>query len=213
MIPAYRRKEIRSLYEVFEFRSEHLSLRKQEFKKALRVHYTWARASELEDFYKLVYKAELSLECSKHATEAVEGLKADLLELFGALDEDKNGVIDYYEFTHGDAHMQDLFGAMDVNRDGQVTVEEFVGYVRDHLHVVEAMRAHVARAKSAASRARINALSVLFKKFPASPTTPGSGWRPDLSALHSPETLRRKCTAARGFGHERPARVSPSEAS
>ena len=199
MIPEYRIQQIRELYNVFPFETEHLSQRKQEFKRVLRVHYKWAKESELDAFYNIVYDKELSIECKKHAREIVITLQPDVLDLFGRFDQNKDGAIEYYEFTHGDEHVQDLFRAIDVNKDGQISIEEFVSFIAAHPEVVETLKTHIARSKQLASDKRINELATLFKKFPFSPTTPGAGWRPCLSALHSPVTLHRKCLASSAF--------------
>lgn len=199
MVPRYRSNEIRKLHRVFPFETEHLSQRKQEFKRVLRIHYTWAKDTELEAFYKIVYAEELSIECDKHAREIVSTLKQDILDLFGRFDRDKNGAIDYYEFTNEDERMQDLFRTIDVNKDGQISMEEFVNFIAAHPEVVATLKTHIGRTKRLVSIKRINELAVLFKKFPVSPTTPGSGWRPCLSELHSPVTLHRKCLAANAF--------------
>lgn len=199
MLPKYRINEIKNLYDVFEFDSEHLSQRKREFKRVLSIHYKWARHSELNEFYNIVYDREVSRELCKYATEAIDGVKDDMIALFGSFDRDKNGVIDYYEFVHQDEYMQELFSTMDVNCDGQVSIAEFVEFIKRNPNVVDTLKMHVKRVKRSNHNKRINQLSVLFKKFPFSPTTPGSGWRPRLSALHSPVTLRQKCLAALPF--------------
>ena len=199
VVPQYRMKEIKRLYDVFDFKSDNLTERKQEFKRVLHIHYKWASASELNEFYNFVYEKEVSFEIAKRETEAIEGVKDDIVKLFGSFDKDKNGVIDYYEFVHQDEHIQELFAQMDVNRDGQVSIEEFVDFIRNHAHIIETMKVHIKRVKDTTLSKRINNLSVLFKKFPFSPTTPGSGWRPALNALHSPVTLHQKCLASEAF--------------
>ena len=77
----------------------------------------------------------------------------------------------------------------DVNGDGMISVNEFVIYLTKHPELIDSIRKHLVRTTTQKKTERRSKLNALFVSFPKSP---GSGWRPSLSMLHSPNTRVRQ---------------------
>lgn len=177
-VPEYRRKEILNLYQVFTTKAVDFAQRRREFLKVLRLYYKWAGPEELEAMFAVVYHHEVHFQGGLLATDLVNQNTSLILELFGRMDEDRNGVLDVHEFEK--VLPASMFAAADSNGDGVLTLAEFTAFLSRHSHCIEPIRRYLQSKSEAKREARRKRLDALFVAYPKSP---GSGWRPSLSVL------------------------------
>ena len=177
-VPEFRRNEILILYQVFESAATDLGQRRREFVNVLRIHYKWAGSQELRAMFDVVYHHEVRFQQNLLAQNLVNENTPLILELFGSLDKDRNGVIDLNEFEK--VLPSSRFADADANADGVLSVAEFTTFLTANSHLIERMERYLRAKGLEKSESRRKKLEDLFESYPQSP---GSGWRPSLSML------------------------------
>lgn len=188
-MPQHRRQEILKLHDVFTTKATTFEKRQQEFKKILKIHYRWANERNIRIMIRVIYDRELKIQASIHARYLVDTHLSTIMELFGKMDTDQNGGIDSLEFQKM-LPEGDMFSFVDVDadNDGVISVNEFVGWLTKNRNLIDVIHHRLEVALNEKQVSRRNRLDQLFVSYP---TSPGSGWRPSLSMLHSPQTQRR----------------------
>lgn len=192
MIPAHRKRDILKLYSVFNMSAD-IQKRKKEFMRVLKIYYKWADIQELRDMYRVVYEHEVERELQRIALHTVEGRTADIIKVFCSINDDKNGTISIAEFAKfaqpflKERTMQ-VFADADANGDGVLSVREFAYYVSKNGELLAHFDDILASALEQRHADFVDRVSVLFKNYPDSPSD--RSWRPSLSLLNSPTTIR-----------------------
>ena len=187
MIPTFRKKEILKLYEVFESKSKIFESRRDEFIKILKIYYKWADKKELISMFDVVYNHELLFQANQYAKKVVEEYKSLIIELFGNIDEDHNGMIDVDEFKK--VLPISMFAEADSNKDGMISMDEFIDFLTTNSNIIGEIRSSLNKILNEKKTARDNTLKSIFKSYPEVHET---NWRPSLVMLHSPQTRMHK---------------------
>lgn len=98
MIPAYRKREISALHDVFHLDAE-FCVRRKAFCNLLKTYYPWANATERGRMFDVVYDQELARHLRHEARESVLKRQKDVLKLFGCADRERRGQLSLDEFT------------------------------------------------------------------------------------------------------------------
>ena len=197
MMPAYRKREILELYSVFD-RPDDIQKRRVAFMRLLKAHYRWADSKELRSMYRVVYEHEIERELQRIALRTIETRTDEILKVFSSMDDDKNGTISIAEFVNcAQPFLKDktaqIFADADTNGDGVLSVREFAYYIGKNEQLLACFNDILASALEQRRADFTGRVSVLFKHHPESPSD--LSWRPSLSMLNSPATVRRRLSA------------------
>ena len=201
MIPAYRRREILKLYSVFNMPDD-IERRRVEFMRLLKKYYKWADSNELRSMYRVVYEHEIERELQRIALCTIETNMNAIVKVFSSMDDDKNGTISIAEFVNfAQPFLKDetaqVFADADTNQDGVLSVREFACYIVKHKNLLAHFNDILASALERRRADFTGRMSVLFTHHPDSPSD--MSWRPSLSTLNSPATVRMRLSAQNKF--------------
>lgn len=198
-IPGHISTHITKLFEASKYElGNKPSERIKKFKTILQIYYPWAKKHEISDMIKIIYNKETQYQNSYWKDNITKTHKYDIVTLFGILDSDANNKIDIDEFisifitvTNYNRHaLKELFDAADADNNGSLDILEFIDLISKYPILRENLENAITSQKIIIKKRTHKRLSVLFKNMPDSPIR--INWRPSLSNLHSPNTIKRE---------------------
>lgn len=197
-MPKHVNSHLKKLYEA----SKHelgidTNSRIKKFKGLIHLYYPWAKNHEIKDMIILIYNQETEYQNNCWKETITKTHKYDIIELFGTVDNDSNKTIDIHEFistfstiTDFDEKMlRKLFKESDTDNNGSLDILEFIELLAKYPLLRDKLEDVLQSQREINKEQTIKRLSVRFKNVPNSPNR--INWRPSLSDLHSPTTIKR----------------------
>lgn len=183
-LPSYRKKEAQNIYHASKKElGNTIKERRINFKNIIKAYYPFFTSYELKIAYDYIYEHEKKLELNKKLNFLNTKYGPHLIRLFGKIDEDKNNVIDLYEFKKIfekflKCDVSSQFENADKDGNGVLDLEEFLEFVVREPNVCKYLEETINSAQLVIDETRKKYLSSIFDIVPVDDT--GNPRRPSL---------------------------------